>query len=513
MSKEVLFTIAQDNSYNTTNPIVKLEGLRKKGFEQYYDVPFLDDYIARIKQEGAGGGLSFDWYPHNAPGQWMRNNINVPNNLIEEPITLERVQEELETREYGFIVLATYLSGYSTFRDIAKYVRDKHPGVKIIAASVGALLDESRELADFTLRGNQITDLRKIVGQSDTDPLKITTVRSDTETRLNGDTKKSKYALLISSFGCMYGCDFCPATAQFGTEYRAPFTADQIKESIIDAHEAMSPNSDVFTVSVAEPQGLGNIKLWKEVFRVCQNLPFQCELVSTTSSKVIQQYSLEELTEGSLRLSTVNIGVESLIQGYKKNQGVDLKALNWRLQESGINVVSTYIIGLDWQTKDNIREEVRLLKELGSSGYIVANLEMQPNTPLYNEFKRKGRLLSVPPELLSFYGYQAFTHPEFTPGFNDILPLLGEVEEELADGTQVLNANLKVYLKRKIESERQRQVYIKKALKDFSDSLGLGEGAQSMEESKAVDKFAAELYFHLAFRNMDLFHPFILSTN
>lgn len=511
MSKEILFTIAQDNSYNTTSVTTKLEGLQKKGFEQYYDAKFLEEYITKIRQERQEDAFSFSWYPYNAPGQWMSENISIPSKVIPEPITLEKTREELDSGRFSHIVIATYLSGFSTFREIAKYVRDKHPEVKVVAASVGALLSESSQLADFTLRGDQVHDLRTIIGQPQTDPLKVVTVRSDTETRFNGITKKGSYALLISSLGCMYGCDFCPATAQFGTEYTSPFSAQEIKQAIISAHETIAPDSNFFTVSIAEPQGLGNIKLWKKVFKLCRDLPFRCDLVSTTSSKVIQKYSLDELTSGALRLSTVNIGIESLLRGYRKNHGVDLKALISRLQEAGINVVSTFIIGLDWQTKENIKEEVKLLKDLGSSGYIVANLEMQPGTPLYDVFKKSGRLLDVPPELLSFYGYQAYTHPNFASGFNDMLPLLGEIEDELADGNQTLRANLNVFLKRKNQDEAASRLLINQMLEDFSKSID--PKTYKDDVSVVVDKFAAELYFHLAFRQMDLFHPFILSTN
>lgn len=497
--REILFTVAQDDTYNTTDVATKLEGLHKKGFQKHYDAKFVEDYI--ITEKKKTNTFSFKWYPYNAPGQWMSGNVDAPNKVVTEPITSEKVEAELDSGRFGHIVIATYLSGYGTFREIATRVRKKYPDVKIIAAAVGALLPESANLADYVITGDQISDLRKITGQSVTDKLKVVTLQSDTETQYGSSVRKSSYALLVSSLGCMYGCDFCPSTAQFGTSYQAPFSAQEIKEAIVSAHERIAPKSGVFTVSVAEPQGLGNIRLWRDVFKLCRDLPFQCDLVSTTSSKVIQKYSLNELTMGALRLSTVNVGVESLLQGYPKNEGVDLRTLNYQLQEAGINVVSTYIVGLDWQTKENIREEVKLLKDLGSSGYIVANLEMQPNTPLYNTFKKNGRLLDVPPELLSFYGYQAYVHPNFMSGFNDILPLLGEVGDELSDGTETLSANLKVFLKSKTNAETDKRTAIERMLGEFKGT------------ATEINKFSAELYFHLAFRQIDLFHPFILSTN
>lgn len=507
MGKEILFTLAQDVSYNTTDLVAKLRGLQAKGLEKYYAPKFLDEFIAAREQKSADN-FSFDWYPQNAPGQWMSQNVSVPGTVIPEPITLERVKEELEDEKFGYVVIATYLSGYGTFKEVARYIRQKRHDVKIIAAATGALIEESSQLADYTLKGDQVRDLRAIISQPETDPLKVVSVRSDTRTHFDGVTKNGSLALLISSLGCMYGCDFCPSTAQFGTNFIAPFSAEEIRDEIVAAHDKIAPGSKVFSVSLAEPQGLGSIRLWKDVFRLCRDLPFRCDLVTTTSSKVVQKYSLDELTQGALRLSTVNIGVESLLQGYHKNKNVDLKAVIRRLQEAGINVVSTFIVGLDWHTKQNVREEVILLKDLESSGYIAANLEMKPKTPLYNAYKNSGRLLDVPPELLSFYGYQAFTHPHFATGFNDMLPLLGEIEEELSDGKRTLGANLAVYLSRQNEAESQQRSTINRMLTDFKTNLDPESYPDGVSE--AVDKFAAQLYFHLAFRQMDLFHPFII---
>ncbi|MCX6794313.1 MAG: hypothetical protein NTY06_04400, partial [Candidatus Gottesmanbacteria bacterium] len=476
----------------------------------YYDKNFLDRFVQHVRDQNAGD-LSFDWYPHNAPGQWMHENTNVPGTVITEPITLPRIADELNREKYGYVVISTYLSGYQTFTEIAKYVRKTHPDVKVIATSVGALIAETQTHADHIVRGNQVDDLRRIIGQPVTDPLKPVTIPAETKARFHGIEKHGNYALLVSSFGCMYGCDMCPSTAQFGHEYSSPFSPTQIRDSILAAHDSIAPESKVFTVSLAEPQGLGDIRTWKEVFRITRDLPFQVNLVSTTSSKVLAHYSIEELTQGALRLSTVNIGVESLLQGYKKNERVDLKKQIASLQDAGINAVCTFLVGLDWHSKENIKEEVRLLKNLDASGYIVANLEMQPGTPLYARMKQKGRLLNVPPELLAFYGYQAYTHPNFASGFTDMLPILENIESELAYGTRTFSANANIFLKRTNRFDKPVQKQMQTILNSFREGIDLKQYTNDV--SVVVDSFTAELFYHLAFRQMDLFHPFILSTN
>lgn len=495
MEPKILFTVTQEKDWNSTDLPFKLHSLKKKGFQEYYDQSFVDDYLAQTEQRNSDA-LTFNWYPHNAPGKWMSENIKAQNKLIEEPVTAEQIKKELESDQYTHLVVSTYLSGYSDFKEIAEYVHANHPDIKVIAGSVGALVEETKQYADYILRGNQVDDLRGIIGEKKDDPLKVVVVESDTSTNYKGLTKNAKYALLITSYGCMYGCDFCPSTAQFGQEYKSPFTAGEIKQAIIKAHDEIDPESQEFTISLAESQGLGDIKLWKNVFEMCKDLPFTCNLVTTTSSKVISQYSLDELTLGALRLSTVNIGVESMIKGYKKNSNVDLKNLISRLQESGINVVVTYIIGLDWQTRENLEEEARLLKTLDASGYIVASLEMQPNTPLFNSYKAQDRLLNVPTELLSFSGFQAYKHPAFKSGFNDMLPLLDEMNDKVSVSGSPFAKNIEILLNRKNPRDAKAQNLLR----------------QNVDQLMSAQEISKQ-YFQSIFSQMDLFHPFILTTN
>lgn len=507
---KVLFALTQDQTYHTTDVASKLEGLEEMGLGEYYDQGFLNEHIAELRENDAGN-FSFDWHMHNPPGQWMSDNITTPNTVIKEPATLDNVAEHMEHVQPEYLVLSSFLGGYSQFKEISRFVRHEYPNTKIVAGSVGALLNETVQHADYRIKGDQVTDLRAILGEQIDAPLKPVTIRSDTNTYFNGMHKESSYGLTVGSLGCHYGCDFCPSTAQFGKSYSAPFTAESIKESIIASKEAFAPDADSFTISLAEPQGMGNVALWKEILASCRDLPFTCDLVTTTSSKIIQRYTPEELTEGNLRVTTVNIGVESLINGYRKNKNVDLKSVIQRLQGSGISIVSTFIVGFDWHTKENVRQEVDLLAELDSDGYIVANLEMQPGTPVFEAYRRSGRIKDVPPHLLNFYGYQAFEHPHFKPGFNDMLPLLSEVEDRLADGNQVFSSNLTTFLNRNNQAEATKRAELTAEIKEFTAKLS--EDLSDADKQSQIDRFSAELYFKKAFRQMDLFHPFILSTN
>ena len=60
MSKEILFTIARDPTYDSRNVVDKLEGLLQKGFDKFYDVKLVDNFIGQ--QKNKPNNFSFNWF-------------------------------------------------------------------------------------------------------------------------------------------------------------------------------------------------------------------------------------------------------------------------------------------------------------------------------------------------------------------------------------------------------------------------------------------------------------------
>jgi hypothetical protein len=234
----------------------------------------------------------------------------------------------------------------------------------------------------------------------------------------------------------------------------------------------------------------------EEVFEKGYDLPFKVELVTTTSSKFLEKYDLERITRGPIRLSTVNVGVESMLNGgYAKNYGMDLKDLFERLQDAGISVDATTIIGFDWHTREMLEREAELLYPLDPNSFIVATLEMQPNTPLTLDMRRQGRVLTVSPELYDFTGYQAFTHPIFKPGFEDILPLLSWMDDKVHGGEDPMERTFRFILK----SSNPQDAMAQDTVRDIMGTVGRENYGE--EYFKRIYGGVPHLYF-----------PFILST-
>jgi len=469
MSKEtnVLYVLAQNPDYNRSDKKPLLKGLlSREDLLPYIDSSFLTRYLSDQPQP-SDNDFQFDWYPRNAPGRFIFNQVQSPGRVVEEPISKDKITEILSEGHYSHVYLASYLNGYQRFKEIALLIRQTDPSIHIIAGSNSALLPETRHFVDDCLVGDSVLGMRRILHEPLDQARQPVIVPSDTTTTFHGMSKTTRYGLLITGFGCRYGCDFCPSTAQWGRKESYPLSTETIAMAIHQSQGTLGNYDQEITLSLAEPQGLAS-KKWEEVFTLCKDLPFKCNLVSTTSSKVITRFDIDTLTKGNMRLSTVNIGVETIIDGgYEKNSGVNLKELIKKLQGSGINVVLTYIIGFYNQNREVILREVEQLRALGASGHIVANLELQPGTPLYQDFQQSGKLLPVPPELLAMPGYQSYQHPSFRTGFNDTLPLLDEVNSLLDQCVFILGN----------------------------------------------DPLKQDIIFREKYRQIDLFHPYILTTN
>ncbi len=495
----IAYGVAQSYDYNTTNRAKQLEYLDQVGREyiqrgnpQFYDANFLEEHISALKERQAGENFSFSWAPENPPGNFLNINTQKDGIVIRDPISIENLEKTLKNEpDIKALVVSIYLNGYSVFRDISEHLRKVHPEIKIIAGAVGATIPETSQLSDYSLKGNQIDDLRKLLGE-DSRPLKVSVVPSHTQTTYSNQAKNSTIGVMMSSYGCFYQCDFCPATAQFKGKFTAPHSADEIISAIDYAHRMLGKEDEVISLSLADPQGMGDIPTWKEIFKRCRNLGYTVELATTTSSKILKQYSPAEITEGDLCVTCVNIGVESMLNPYAKNDNVDLKEEIKEYQSAGVKIATTFIIGHDWHSRQNIGHEIDQLQELNPSGFIVSNMMMEPDTLVFKKMQQNGRLLNVPPEFLTSYGFQAFTHPYFESGFNDMVPLLAEIEDKLNQGTAMFGRDIEIYLNRNNHRISPLQARLK-------DKLREADG----------DDERAMIFYSTIFRNIDLFHPYL----
>jgi len=116
----------------------------------------------------------------------------------------------------------------------------------------------------------------------------------------------------------------------------------------------------------------------------------------------------------------IGYGIESTLRGgYLKNQGNPEKIIE-RLNKVGIITKQNYILGLPFQTKQDIELEIKNNLKFNSDLYTVSNFKPIPMTPLYSQLKSENRIYdkTLPPEFLYQYGFLPFNHEHLGGGFN-----------------------------------------------------------------------------------------------
>lgn len=471
MEGKVLFVLAttgiSTGLMGSSSSVERLIRLRKCGFEQYYDVEFVDKYIREHKNKEIFG---FSWKTGNLVGQWIASSITTESKILDEPISLETLRNELNNDDYTHVVFCTALDGYSLAAKSARVLKQEFSNLTTICVLEGALVSESKKDFDHVFRGNYVLKMRRLLKEPFKRPYTVPMTTAKTTSRFMGIEKNAVYGIMFTSEGCPNACDFCQVSLLHGSKYKCLFTKNQIMDgiehlcSIVEEKrkEINLRDDSEIVISLAEPIGLYDINMWLEIFNEFK-YDIEVSLCVPTSAQVMERYvrnGLEKLTRGSLHLRSVNIGVESMVRPYPKNKGTNLKTLSRNLQRNGISAHFSLILGFDWHDRKTVWTDVEKMVDLEATGYIVQSLEIYPGTRIYRQLAEQGRMLRVPPEFLALQGYLAFKHPKFKSGFNDMLPLLDEVSELIdnRNNPQILN-ELSVFLNRpNIVNERLKHL-------------------------------------------------------
>ena len=115
------------------------------------------------------------------------------------------------------------------------------------------------------------------------------------------------------------------------------------------------------------------------------------------------------------------IGVESLREVYKKNQGVDFHQLVRDLRNQGVSILTSGILFLEHHTKETIHEDIDFLVGLKPDFIQFMGLGVVPETSVYKEYQQKNKILEhIPYE--EHHGQKGiwFKHPDFTPNESEV---------------------------------------------------------------------------------------------
>jgi len=334
-------------------------------------------------------------------------------------IILNELKNGIKSKNpYTHIGFSVYIYGYTYFIECAKAVKINYPEIITIAGNIGSLFKNTNTYVDYVYHGDGITFFREIFNETVSKPYIL-------ELYKNG-----KVFQLVTKLGCPNKCDFCVTSKLFqGRCTNAFFSPEQVYNHLKNYQPEYTGEMNIY---ICEPQAITSLKWWYKLFKLFKKEKRKYNLFLATTTKVIKNIDLELIEKSSLKISAVMLGIESFRIKYNKNRDIDMKQIMRKLRKFGILSYITYIIGFDYHNRKNIWEEVNQLAEIQADINSVVNLRPLPGTSLFQKMEMKNRLLNVPNDFHCIPGFLSFKHPNLKPGFEEMLPLMIEIENYLS---------------------------------------------------------------------------------
>ncbi|QQY80828.1 B12-binding domain-containing radical SAM protein [Keratinibaculum paraultunense] len=198
-------------------------------------------------------------------------------------------------------------------------------------------------------------------------------------------------ANLMTSRGCPFSCIFCTTSRMFYPyRYRTPDNV--IKE--LEMYKRMGFKY----VNFEDDNFTANRNRAKEILKkmIQNDLVFR-ETFFFGRTDLAEDEELLALLRDA-HLNRVLIGIESLNQESldyidKKQKIEDIEYCGQMLEKYKIKLIASIVLGLDYDTKEDIRKAVQFSKKINAYQLQPAILTPYPGTPLYEQFKKEDRIL------------------------------------------------------------------------------------------------------------------------
>jgi radical SAM superfamily enzyme YgiQ (UPF0313 family) len=324
----------------------------------------------------------------------IQENISAESTLLDFP-TRKRFIRELRKHRYDIVGISGIVVNVGKVREMCRLVRDHSPGSEIVVGGHVTAIPGIEEMidADHIVKGEGVRWFREHLGEDVTRPIAHPAYYSSFGFRLMGlrgpRRGDNPMATIIPSVGCPLGCNFCTTSAFFGGKGRHVSFFPRGSD-LFDAMCHVERTLKVSSFFMLDENFLLYRKRALELLDLMKAQRKAWSLYVFSSANAVSKYSIRELVD--LGVSWVWLGLESVRGGFSKLKGIDTRALTRELQEHGIRVHGSTIIGLDHHTAENIGEEIEGAIDFDADCHQFMLCTAMPGTPLYADMQQQGRL-------------------------------------------------------------------------------------------------------------------------
>lgn len=342
----------------------------------------------------------------------LAENINAQTTVLEYP-HIEDFEEELR-KGYDYCGIQMVSINTNKAADMVRMARRIAPQTKIIIGGYGVLslydpppgepTDDAQyilEQADYICREEGVRFMRKLLGDEPVDrPItQKYAPRDGTRFPGVGDFSVRANSMTLVSLGCPNGCEFCCTSAMFKKKKIYVATPEETFETM--KHNCRRNGGRATSTALMDEDLLMNRKYVHRLGKcIREDTEFGLRKLSYFcfgDLRSLTKYSMEELLENGV--DTVWIGVESSLDDVitsehkiAKRSCDDIRSTFRGLEEYGIGITASLVLGWDFHTRDNIEQDIDYFVDLRPSAYQITFLGACPGTELYERMKREGRV-------------------------------------------------------------------------------------------------------------------------
>ena len=202
--------------------------------------------------------------------------------------------------------------------------------------------------------------------------------------------KVSGTGQIFAGLGCPNGCDFCCTSHFFKRQHIRLLPEGKDIYAVAERYLDMDPN---LVLLIIDEDFLLNKKRAME-FRDCvMKSGKTLSIFAFSSIKAISQYTVEEILE--MGIDGFWIGYEGTRSGYAKQQGRPVEDIITEFREHGITVLTSMIVGFDYQTPEVVAQELDGLMKLKPALAQFLIYGPVPGTPFYERVIKENLLQDV----------------------------------------------------------------------------------------------------------------------
>lgn len=317
---------------------------------------------------------------------FIAENLDAPTVVLQYPSKRELIRE-LKNNRYDYIGVSFIMALMHKMKEVVALIRKYSPGSKIVLGGYGTVLEDDvlKPYGDYFCREEGVTFFRRLLGETPLPmpykhPLLVSWLKIF-GWQVSGTGK------ILAGLGCPNGCDFCCTSHFFKRQHIRLLPSGRDIYQVAERYLEMDPD---LVLLIIDEDFLLNKKRAME-FRDCVLKGGKTlSIFAFSSIKAISQYTVEEILE--MGIDGFWIGYEGTRSGYGKQEGRPVEEILTEFREHGITVLTSMIVGFDYQTPEVVAREfdgLMALKPALSQFLIYGPV---PGTPFYDRVMKEGSL-------------------------------------------------------------------------------------------------------------------------